>query len=115
MPKGSKAVAKAVEEKVRGWGNGAVGNISVSWKNKTSWHSVSIINQNGTVVIYDAQCNKVYPDLQKFFSRTYAIRTQLFRLDNAPLKKDIQNDLKKMVKQRDPREARKHTVSTFQF
>lgn len=101
MPKGAKAVAKAVEDKVKGWGDGAVGEMSVWWKNTGSRHSVLVVNQNGNVFIFDGQSNKIKPDLEKFFSGTYAQRTYLVRYDNAPLKKDVQDDLKKMVKKVD--------------
>jgi len=101
MPKGAKAVSKAVMEKVKGWGDGAVGEMSVWWKNTGSRHSVLIFNHNGNVFIFDGQSNKIKPDLEKFFSDTYAQRTYLVRYDNAPLKKDAAENLKKMVKKVD--------------
>lgn len=98
MPKGAKAAAGAITEKVLGWGNGAVGELSVSWKNRSSWHSVAIYNDNGIVIIYDGQDNSKEVDLEKFLKGTWAQRTCLQRLDNAPLRDNVEKALGKMVK-----------------
>lgn len=96
-PKGAKQVAKAIEDKVKKWGNGSVGIVNVKWKEVNSAHTINVINQNGTVAFYDGQTNKVITDLPKYLGRTIANHTNLVRVDNAPLKKDIK-DLDKIVK-----------------
>ncbi len=99
-PRGADKVAKAIEEKVKSWGNGAIGEVDVSWKNRSSNHAINVINQNGTVVLYDSQINKTYTDLSKFFAHTNANNTQLVRLDNAPIKQDAKQYINKMFKKR---------------
>ena len=98
-PKGPNAVARAIEEKVKSWGDGAVGQLSVSWKNSTSSHAITVFNKNGNVVLYDAQSNRVISDIPKYMSRTIAIQTSMVRLDNAKVRSDIK-DLNKMVRKR---------------
>lgn len=98
MPKGAKAAAEAITEKVKGWGNGAVGELSVCWKDTNKWHSIMISNDHGSVFIFDAQDNTVTTEIEHFLKDTFAKRTTLVRLDNASLRQDCQNDLKKMVK-----------------
>ena len=97
--RGADAVAKQIEEKAKGWGNGAVGVLNVSWKDRNSVHAINIINRNGRILGYDAQSNKVIMDLSKYMKRTVANRTSLVRLDNAQIKSNIkQETLDKMFK-----------------
>lgn len=97
--RGADAVAKQIEEKAKGWGNGAVGVLNVSWKDRNSAHAINIINRNGRIFGYDAQSNKVIMDLPKYMKRTTANHTTLVRLDNAQIKSNItQETLDKMFK-----------------
>lgn len=101
MPKGAKEAATMITEKVKSWGNGAIGEMSVSWKESSKWHSVTLLNIDGTVKLFDGQDNSITTDIEKFLKDTYASRTSIVRLDNAKLRKDCQDDMKKMVKQVD--------------
>lgn len=97
--RGADAVAKQIEEKAKGWGNGAVGVLNVRWKDRNSAHAINIINRNGRILGYDAQSNKVIMDLPKYMKRTTANHTSLVRLDNAQIKNNItQETLDKMFK-----------------
>ena len=97
--RGADAVAKQIEEKAKGWGNGAVGVLNVKWKDVNSGHAINIINQNGHIFGYDAQINKIINDLPKYMKRTTANHTTLVRLDNAQIRSDIkQETLDKMFK-----------------
>ena len=92
-------MAKQIEEKAKGWGNGAVGVLNVKWKDRNSAHTINIINRNGRILGYDAQSNKVIMDLPKYMKRTIANHTTLVRLDNAQIKSNItQETLDKMFK-----------------
>lgn len=99
MPKSASAAAKAINDKVKTWGNGAFGEMSVTWKGGKSAHSVLIFNENGKATIYDSQTHKVHRDVEKYLSGTMPRRTSIQRLDNAPVKSGIK-DLDKMVKRR---------------
>lgn len=102
VPRGAKNVAKAVIDKAKGWGEGAIGAINVKWKDTSSAHTLNIVNIHGNVWLVDSQSGKVvFEDkIEKYLKRTIANHTSIVRLDNAPIKKDIKN-LDKMVKQRD--------------
>lgn len=101
MPQGAGAAAKAIEAKVKSWGDGAYGQMSVRWKDVKSAHAVNLINKNGQVLIYDGQTNNTYTDISKYLSRTIAGRTAVVRLDNAPKREDFNKDtLQKMFKKR---------------
>lgn len=104
-PRGAKAVSKAVIDKVRKWGPGAVGDLSVLWKSRNSAHSVAMINLGGKAFIYDSQDNSMYSEdqFERYFSNTTANTTSLVRLDNAEFNRNSQNfmtDLNKMAKRR---------------
>lgn len=100
-PRGANAVANAIIKKAEKWGNGAVGVLNVKWKNSPSAHALNVVNVNGVVYGYDAQSNTLIPNLHSYMKRTIAQRTSLVRLDNAPIREDInKNDLAKMVKRR---------------
>lgn len=97
--RGADAVARQIEEKAKGWGNGAVGVLNIRWKDRNSAHAINIINRNGRIFGYDAQSNKVIMDLPKYMKRTTANHTTLVRLDNAQIKNNItQETLDKMFK-----------------
>ncbi len=101
MPRGANAAANAIIQKVQGWGHGAVGMLSVSWQGMNSSHAINIFNNHGRVVIFDAQCNKMFTDIPRYLSRTVANNTMLLRLDNASVRHNINaSDLQKMVKVR---------------
>lgn len=104
-PRGAKAVSKAVIDKVRKWGPGAVGDLSIMWKSRNSAHSVAMINLGGKAFIYDSQDNSMYSEdqFERYFSNTTANTTSLVRLDNAEFNRNSQNfmtDLNKMAKRR---------------
>ena len=105
-PKEPKAVANTVIEKVRNWGSGSVGEISVTWKDRNSAHSVSVYNNSGQVIMYDAQSNRMYDEseFEQYFSRTNAGATSLVRFDNARWNTNnstLIQDLTKMVAKRE--------------
>lgn len=99
MPRGAKKASQAIIDKVKGWGSGAFGELSVKWAETSGGHSVIIGNQNGTVFIYDSQSNKVETDIQKYIQNTTANTCSITRLDNAKVKSNIKN-LDKMVRRR---------------
>lgn len=99
-PRGANKVAQAIEDKVKGWGDGAIGVIYVKWQGRNSAHDINVINRNGKVSLYDAQSNKFVTDLKTYFGRTDASSTELIRLDNAPIKKDAKQYINKMFKKR---------------
>ena len=103
MPRGAESAANKVVSMMKKWGPGSVAAMSVRWKNANSSHSVSVINQNGNVFIYDAQSGKKITDIQSYMKRTVAVRTSLTRLDNAPVKEDFK-DLDKIVQRRKQRQ-----------
>lgn len=99
MPKGASAVAKAVQEKMKEWGPEAVAELSVQWEGKVSQHSVIVLyDKDIGAYIWDAQNNTIKSgaNLERYFQRTTASRSQLVRLDNAKFKPFIEEDLKKM-------------------
>ena len=111
-PRGSQRVAQAVIDKAKKWGNGGIGVMNVKWKDANSAHAVNIINQNGNVFIYDSQSNRVIHDIPKYLSRTVANHTTLVRLDNASVKKNIDNEtLSKMFKKSSRTRKRKNSLS----
>lgn len=84
MPRGASAASKAIDDKVQKWGNGAFGELSVTWSNGNS-HSLFIFNDNGVVTIYDGQSNKSYKglfQLECLLKGTKANNTQVIRYDN---------------------------------
>ena len=99
MPKGANQASKAIIDKVQSWGKGAVGILRVKWKGTSSAHAVNVINTGHNVVIYDAQCNKVYGDIKGYLKNTIAYKTVLLRMDNATITKNLHmGDVNKMVK-----------------
>lgn len=98
MPNDVSEATQAITEKVKSWGNGAYGEMSVSWKTHGA-HSVVIYNDNGEVKIYDSQSHKKFSVLGGYLNRTNVGMTTITRLDNAPIKKSIA-DLDKIVKRR---------------
>lgn len=100
MPKGAGPATKAIENKVKSWGDGSYGVLSVRWKDYNSAHVVNVFNRNGQIVIYDGQINKTFTGTQaltSYMKRTIAGRTALVRLDNAPIRSDYSSDtMKKM-------------------
>jgi len=62
-------------------GNGAYGNMFVTWKNLRGSHSVFWINENGTTRVLDSQANKEYT-LEQLFKSAEVSLTQYARLDN---------------------------------
>ena len=88
-PRGADKVATAIDEKVKGWGDGAIGYLRVKWKTGVSAHAVNVINHNGQTILYDPQdgsklVGKVA--ITNFLKGTRSVNTSLIRLDNAPLK-----------------------------
>lgn len=101
MPKGANGASKAIIDKVQSWGKGAVGVMYVKWKGHNSAHAINVINTGHDVVIYDAQCNKVYSDIKGYLQQTVAQRTTIVRVDNASIKKNLNMDaVNKMVKKK---------------
>lgn len=105
MPQGAKQAANAIIEKMKSWGSGSIAELSVDWKNNTRAHSVSVINQDGVVFIFDGQVNRVIvgSDIETYLRRTVASHTQLVRMDNVPLKDSpgVAKELSFMVKPRE--------------
>lgn len=100
MPRGPKATAEAIEKKVKGWGDGAFGEIKVTWKGGSA-HSILVMNHKGSVIIYDSQIHGRVKNPEKYFSKTNSNNTSLVRLDNAPIKSGVTDDtLNKMVRRR---------------
>ena len=98
-PRGAEQASRAVEEKVKSWGDGAVGVLRVKWKDTSSAHVISIANNNGTVIGYDHQSNTLISDIPKYLKRTTANHTTVIRLDNAKIKDNIRN-LDKIVRRK---------------
>jgi hypothetical protein len=102
MPQGSRAVSRTIVNKMKEWGDGALAELSVQWKDRKSGHSVAVVNNKGYIYIYDSQCNRIETDIEWYLRDTHATRTTLIRLDNVPLKSGVEEELKKMVKKRTP-------------
>lgn len=111
MPRGAEAVTRAVCDRVEKWGNGAIGELSVSWAKTTSSHSMVIYNDGGIPILYCSQTNKRYAGreaIKKVLEKTKANHTMMVRWDNASFKTDEQGNvlsgvkdvLNKMVKRR---------------
>lgn len=104
MPKGANAAAKAIEEKVKSWGDGAFGSMSVKHKYGNGSHAINIINDKGVVKLYDAQSNTVrvgFQAIKDYLSTKVANHTSIMRLDNAPVRElDDIHGLDKIVKRR---------------
>lgn len=64
-------------------GDGARGNLMITWRGMTGGHSVAYEVQNGKVTIVDAQINKVYVNPDQFL-RQCAPTVSYARLDNVP-------------------------------
>ena len=100
-PRGASAASRAIEKKIAGWGNGAVGALSVFWKRGGGAHIVNVVNQNGKAVVYDAQSGVIKRDLKSWLEKhTIAQRSSLVRLDNARVIAEPEI-IKKMVKRRE--------------
>ena len=66
--------------------NGARGELSIVWDGAYSGHALSYSNENGKIVIYDAQSNKMIKDIEsigRFLGK--ASQIQICRLDNLEL------------------------------
>lgn len=102
MPSGPDAATKKVLKTVNGWGPNTFGELAVRWKHEStpSSHSVLIVNDGKSIVIWDSQTDIVYKDIRKYLSRTVCTKAEVHRLDNAVLKKGIEKDLEKMFKKR---------------
>ena len=102
-PKGASKVAEAIETKVAGWGNNAFGEMMVKSATSNSWHSLVVLNYNGSTLVYDSQSNEVVSnsraELTNYLKRKTASATQLVRYDNAQVKNTP--TLNKMVKRRE--------------
>lgn len=102
--RGADKVAQQVIDKVKSWGDGSVAVLRVKWKNISSSHAVNIVNNNGNVMLIDAQSGRKYNSnyISQYLKITVANHTTLIRLDNAPVKQNIK-DLNKMFKKRSSR------------
>lgn len=106
MPKGAKQASKLIVDRVKGWGDGARGELNVSWREDGPYighHSVMILNRRGRVYIYDAQDNSATSHIEDFLRDTKVNHTELVRLDNARLRTRMEKSLEKMVQIRQPR------------
>lgn len=93
--------AKMITDKIKSWGNGAFGEMRVSWKTGGA-HSVVLMNVGGKPIIYDSQNHKTYNDFNKYLNQTEVLHTSIRRLDNASVKSHIaSSELGKMVKRKD--------------
>lgn len=103
MPSGPDAATKKILKTVEGWGPNTFGELGVRWKHEStpSSHSVLIVNDGKSIVIWDSQTNIVHKDIRKYLSRTVCTKDEVHRLDNAVLKKGIEKDLEKMFIKRD--------------
>ena len=104
MPIGARQASNAIVEKMKKWGSGAIAELSVDWKGAGA-HSVSVINQGGTIFIFDGQVNRLIigsTGIEAYLKRTIASHTQLVRMDNVPLKDSpgIAAELSQMVRPR---------------
>jgi hypothetical protein len=91
VPKGAPAVARAVCNKVKNWGDGAFGEIAVHWAGTSSSHSMFIYNDGGTPVVYCSQTGDIdrgEDAIKALLSETKANHTLLVRYDNAKFKVD---------------------------
>lgn len=109
MPKGAKAAANAIVKKVEGWGNGAYGELDVTWDDypydvtRVSGHGLIIFNLNNKVFLFCPQSGELKSSskegLADFLTDTVPARTELARLDNAKIKSNIpDSELFKMLK-----------------
>ena len=84
--KNTKEMMQSVKDTLVKQGDGARGNIMVTWKNSLSGHSMAYEVNNGKLTIVDAQVNKVYDDPDKILKRCQN-SVQYARLDNVEFDK----------------------------
>ena len=102
MPSGPEPATNKILKTVKNWGPNTYGELAVRWKHKSSpsAHSVMIVNDGQSIFIWDSQTNIIYRDILKYIERTVCTKDEVHRLDNATLKKGIEEDLKKMFKKK---------------
>lgn len=77
----TKAMMSGLKKQLVKQGDGARGNLMITWKGMRSGHSVAYEINNGKVVIIDAQIGKVYSNPDTFLKRCEA-NVSYARLDN---------------------------------
>lgn len=82
----TKYVVDKVKNELVKQGNGARGNLMITWMGLGGGHSVAYEISGGKLRIVDAQVNKVYDNPDKFLSRCSA-DVQYVRLDNVDFNK----------------------------
>ena len=53
--RGAEATFKVLDEKIKTWGDGGHGAMSVSWAGRNSAHMVNVVNVKGQSMVYDGQ------------------------------------------------------------
>ena len=107
MPDNAAEAHKVIQDKVKSWGNGAYGEMNVSWL-RGGAHSVIIYNQNGVAKVYDSQSHKKIVNLESYLERTHVGMTEVVRLDNARVKANVGSyELNKMFKRGDKKKIEK--------
>lgn len=79
----TKDAAAKLKSTIVKQGEGARGNLMITWKNSFGGHSVAYEVKQGKLRIIDTQVNKIYDDPDKFLKRC-SPTMQYARLDNVP-------------------------------
>lgn len=103
-PRGAEKNIVKVTELVESWGDGAYGELSITWKNGSS-HSLFIYNDNGVAKIFDSQSNVTRGSKDSYKNLGFLVdckgnNTMLLRFDNAKFKDMAGDKLMNMVKRR---------------
>ena len=110
MPNDASQAHQLITKTVKSWGNGAYGEMNVSWL-RGGAHSVLVYNDHGDVKIYDSQSHKKISTIGSYLQKTHVGMTEVIRLDNAPVRKDMSNGgsyytLNKMFKRGDKKKIK---------